>query len=119
MERVDALLELLASGYRARWVGGEADAEGVHSFPYVDYDPRVFDGLAAAIELAGGSDLHYLERIAPLKEIPPQEMSVDQLATWFTWVMRGERFTLGHIVWFIEDGSLEIALRRLTTLKAR
>lgn len=112
---VQELLELLSSGYRAQTVGGGVDEKGIHRIPGYDFDKRVDAGLDAALNLTG-VDSNYLERIQRIESEPISCASLEDLAAWFTWVQRGERFCWGHIAGQIEDGRLEELLHRLLQL---
>lgn len=118
IERVAQLLTLIQSGYEPSWMGLEPRGDGTHPWPWVEYDPRVQAGLQAATELAGGADRDYLDHIEDVHLQPVLDRSRRQLATWFTWTSRGERFVTGHIAETIASGELEQSLLRLLALVA-
>lgn len=114
--RVRALVDLLAEGYEPQWTGLEPNPDGSRTFPYVSYDGRVHEGLDAAVELAGGSDRDYLARIDAVHARPEEDLTLPELATWFTWVQRGERFVDGHIAEHLRNGEVGRRLARLLAL---
>lgn len=69
--------------------------------PYPDYDSRVMAALGTL-----KSDYQYLEHHSKLEGKAVDKMTLNDLATMYTFILRGERFCDGHIASFIEDGSL-------------
>ena len=69
--------------------------------PYPNYDNRVFYVLGSL-----PSDYAYLDHYSDLENKAIKDMTLDDLATMYTFIVRGERFCDGHIASFIEDGML-------------
>ncbi len=74
-----------------------------------DYDPLVWDALVAAHELLG-PDYQYLSTMAEVRDAQVDRLSRKDLSTLLTVMVRGERFSTGHLIKFIEDGRLQQAL---------
>ena len=108
-------LNVLRSGYVVEWSTGYTDEKGFSHLPYPQYDERVFAALQSAMRVSG-SDREYLLHIDAIREHPIEEASMTDLATWVTYVMRGERFCDGFIAGFVEDGRLHKMLERLLVL---
>ncbi|RGE20087.1 DUF6508 domain-containing protein [Leucobacter sp. wl10] len=77
------------------------------------YDRRIFDALYAAYNHVAGPDHDYMSNIEPLREAPIPSASMSDLSTWFTYLMRGDRFDDGLIAAYIEDGRLLQMFERL------
>ena len=81
--------------------------------PYPNYNERVI----AALDTLP-SDHEYLSHYEKLKDKAIRSMTLDDLATMYTFILRGERFCDGHIVSFIEDGRLlELVDRHIELLE--
>ena len=109
---VRALAALLDAGYQASYDGGASGRGRMGAPSWPVYDDRVFAGLEARRELAG-TDFDYLEHIEGIEQQPISRASVEDLATWFTWLVRGERFCDGHIARNLESGRVRELLTRL------
>lgn len=80
--------------------------------PYPRYDQRITDLLLMTKQDKDYS-LHYEE----IKNKPLSELDLNQIATMFTFIARGERFSDGHIAGFVESGKLLILAERFRELK--
>lgn len=81
--------------------------------PYPNYDERVI----AALDTLP-SDHEYLSHHEKLEDKAIRSMTLDDLATMYTFILRGERFCDGHIASFIEDGRLlELVDRHIELLE--
>ena len=69
--------------------------------PYPNYDNRIFDVLGSL-----PPDYEYLDHYGDLENKAIGDMTLDDLATMYTFIIRGERFCDGHIASFVEDGRL-------------
>lgn len=115
MQRISTGIELLEGGYTVEWTSSRVTESGAHTMPYPNYDRRLMEALWGASELVG-TDFSYTEHIDEVRDLGVPGMTRDQLATFLTWVQRGERFSDGFIAEFVEDGKLLQALRRAAEL---
>lgn len=109
-ERVAAVRTL-----RAVLAGGEGTPEGVPAGDALSLsadDDRVMSGLIAAQELSG-VDLDYLRHVDAVSDRGIAAASLADLGTLFTYVLRGERFSEGHIRAAIATGKVARMLDRL------
>lgn len=83
------------------------DNPKVQCNPYPDYDARVMNALGT---LTG--DKNYQTNYDKLKGKAIEKMSINNIATMYTFLLRGERFCDGHIASYIEDGTLLRLIRR-------
>ncbi len=112
LQAVHALRDMLAEGHRVEWKGGEKIGHNTFTTAWPNYDARLWTGVEAAQELLG-SDYEYVEHIERVQARPIRDASRSDLATWFTWLVRGERFCDGLIGSAAESGELLALLRRL------
>lgn len=116
--KIEKAIEIVQSITKIRWGGGTPsgkkteDGQDIITFPYPIYP----DGLIESIyEL--GIDPDYLENWEKgCKDIPVEKMDTAQLKTYFTWMVRGERFCDGLIAEEIESGKAIKALERYREL---
>lgn len=113
-------IAVLRGGYReVEWVpvagsGGRASDSGpVATMP--DYDDRVWAALMAASRILG-ADPNYLATMGTVVEMRVQDLDRDQLRTFITVMLRGERFVTGYTARYIADGRLLEALDRVMLL---
>jgi hypothetical protein len=99
------------------WQPSVLQADGSRTFAWPKYPQPVMVALMAALEVTG-ADYAYLEHIEAVRQIPIDSASSSELATWFTYLFRGERFSDGHIESFIRSGELQAMLERLLDLSA-
>lgn len=111
-DRVQALIDLLEAGYVPTWPEPRRSPQGHLLMSGPAYDPRVNAGVLAAARLLG-DDQDYLVNIRELRERPVEGCTRRELATWFTYFARGERFSDGFLAGEIEAGRLLAALRHL------
>ena len=109
---VRALAALLDAGYQTSYSGGPPGGVGAGGPRWPVYDERVFEGLEACQELAG-TDYDYLGHIEGIQTQPVSRATPAELATWFTWLLRGERFCDGHIARNLESGRVRELVTRL------
>lgn len=107
---VRALRALLSEGY-----GTDAAPIAVTGAGGSDYDERVLPGLVAARELAG-VDVDHLRNVDRVSDRGIAVASLADLGTLFTYVLRGERFSEGHIGAAISNGKVGRMLDRLGEL---
>lgn len=107
---VRALRTLLAEGYATPEAPVAVTGAG-----WPDYDERVLPGLAAAQELAG-VDVDYLCHVDRVSDAGIDAASLADLGTLFTYVLRGERFSEGHIGAALANGKVGRMLDRLAEL---
>lgn len=112
LAQLRALIELLRTDYEVEWTPSKVLSSGANMFPYPSYDGRVWAGLEAALELVG-TDFSYLDHEDRRDPRRIEIASRDDLSTWVTFIMRGERFCDGHIGASIEDGLLLQILERI------
>lgn len=79
--------------------------------PYPVYTPEIM----AAFTLLK-LDRQYLSHYEKLGRKPIAEMNVNEIATMLTFIVRGERFSDGHIASFVESGELLELMLRLREL---
>ncbi|WP_298864308.1 DUF6508 domain-containing protein [Microbacterium sp.] len=99
------------------WQPSVLQADGSRTLAWPKYPQPVMVALMAALEVTG-SDFEYLEHIEAVRRTPIASASSSDLATWFTYLFRGERFSDGHIEGFIRSGQLQAMLERLLELSA-
>lgn len=75
--------------------------------PYPRYDPRVM-----AVLKSLKSDSDYLTRYEAIKDKAITTYTLAEIATFYTFLVRGERFSDGHIAAYIEDGTLYRLVKR-------
>ena len=91
----------------------KASAEYLRSEPKVVFDPYpVYDDRVMRALNTFKPDYDYLEHYAELEGKAAADMSLEDLATMYTFIVRGERFCDGHIASFIEDGDLLALVER-------
>ena len=115
LSRVAAGVALLESGYSVEWTPFRQADNGVFTPSYPAYDDRLMAALSAALELVG-QDRDYVSHVDSVSGAPVSEMTSEQLSTFFTWVVRSERFCDGAISDFVQDGRILLALRRVAEL---
>ncbi len=87
--------------------------EGVCN-PWPDYDPSV----VAALDTL--NDYDYLQHHEQLEGKAIESMNIKEIATMYTFIRRGERFSDGHIGAYIEDGTLyRLILRHIELLEKK
>lgn len=79
--------------------------------PYPVYSAEIM----AAFDLLK-PDRRYLAHYEKLGRKPIAEMDADDIATMLTFIVRGERFSDGHIASFVESGELLELMLRLREL---
>lgn len=86
--------------------------EYLETGPKVEYDPwpRYNGAVLGALDTL--TDLNYFENRERLGDKDPGSMSLEDIATMYTFIRRGERFCDGHIAGYIEDGTLLLLVRR-------
>jgi hypothetical protein len=99
------------------WQPPVLQSDGSRTFAWPKYPQPVMVALMAALEVTG-HDFAYLEHIEAVRRTPIASASSSDLATWFTYLFRGERFSDGHIEGFIRSGQLQAMLERLLELSA-
>lgn len=109
-------IDLLRSGYEVQWAGGEV-VDGVINMRWPDYDKGLWSALTTAYS-AIGPDYKYLENFRDIEHLEVPELNREQLSTWLTWVLRGERFNDGFVEQRVIDGRLLSALERSVALLA-
>lgn len=75
--------------------------------PYPSYDGRIFTVLKSL-----GIDEMYMQNSEKLENVPIETMSLENLKTMYTFILRGERFCEGTIASYVEDGSLAKMVKR-------
>ncbi len=79
--------------------------------PYPEYEPAVMTVLGSL-----QTDTDYLRHYEKLKDKAIESMSLTEIATMYTRMLRGERFSDGFIAENIEDGTLYRLVLRHTEL---
>ncbi|MBR5641551.1 MAG: hypothetical protein IKW92_05435 [Firmicutes bacterium] len=95
--------------------GGGKDEDGVIIMPYPLYDDEVYDWMKAVGD-TGLTDHDYLEHMEALRDKPVDTLTAEEIMTWFTYYLRGERFCDGLIAGALESGELEALGNRLREL---
>ena len=108
--------ELLISGYQVQWTPSRMTSSGAWTMPYPQYDDVLMKALWAAQDIVG-ADFDYLASYKRVREVPLGSVSGAELSTWFTYILRGERFSDGHIAQYVESGELLMLLERLFVLR--
>ena len=85
----------------------------IGQWPLTYYDQRIMDALYSL-----EPDYKYVKNYPLIKDVPIEEMTLDQIATMYTFIYRGERFCDGHIYGYMENGILrKLILRHLELMK--
>lgn len=103
---VRAAAEWVTTGDCAEWLWATTS----HEIPDV-----VWDGVMAAHYLAG-PDFGYPDTIGQIIDEPVGEASWRDLATWFTWQSRGEKWSMGHLRSEVGSGRLPALFARFLEL---
>lgn len=96
IDKLDSVIEFLQNN------------KTVECNPYPQYAPEIFDALGMLEVDKNYSDNH--EKIASK---PISEMNRKEIATMLTFISRGERFCDGHIMSYVESGTLLQLMQRL------
>ena len=81
--------------------------------PKVSYNPwPIYPDVVMEALHTLPADYDYLEHHDLLENKPIASMNLDDIATMYTFIQRGERFCDGHIAGFIEDGTLYMLIQR-------
>ncbi|MCD2497709.1 MULTISPECIES: DUF6508 domain-containing protein [Microbacterium] len=115
-EHVQRGRELLLGGYQVQWTPSRMTSSGARTMPYPAYDDVLMKALWAAQSIVG-TDYEYLASYKRVREVPLGSVSGPELSTWFTYILRGERFSDGHIAQYVESGELLVLLERLIALR--
>jgi len=76
--------------------------------PYPSYDKRIIDLL-----LSIGEEIEYMTKYDLIADKDINEMNLDGLKAFYTFILRSERFCDGSIKAYLEDGTiLKLALRQ-------
>lgn len=68
---------------------------------YPSYDGRIYEVLGSL-----GMDENYMSNYEKMKDVPVEQMTLDNLKTMYSFITRAERFCDGAIAGYVEDGSL-------------
>jgi hypothetical protein len=115
-EQVQRGRELLLGGHQVPWTPSRVTSSGARTMPYPAYDDVLMTALWAAQNIVG-TDYDYLASYPRVREVPLGSVSAAELSTWFTYILRGERFSDGHIAHYVESGELLVLLERLIELR--
>ncbi|WP_433676470.1 DUF6508 domain-containing protein [Microbacterium gorillae] len=115
-EQVQRGRELLIGGHQVQWTPSRMTSSGAWTMPYPEYDDVLMKALWAAQDIVG-ADYDYLDSYERVRAVPLGSVSGAELSTWFTYILRGERFSDGHIAHYVESGELLILLERLFVLR--
>lgn len=110
-EEVHRGRELLLSGYQVQWTPSRLTASGAWMIPHPANDDVLMGALHAASTILG-TDFDYVATLERVRGVPIGSASVSDLSTWFTSILRGERFADGHIAHYVESGELLMLLDR-------
>lgn len=81
--------------------------------PYPQYDSQIYKLLDSL-----GNDHDYLNNYDKIQDKSINKMTLHNLRTKFTFILRGERYNDGHIAAFVKSGELlELAKRELKLLQ--
>lgn len=69
--------------------------------PSADYDDRVMRALNTL-----DYDDDYMKNYEKIQRKPAEQLSLDEISTMYTFIVRGERFCDGHIAAYINDGTI-------------
>ena len=75
--------------------------------PYPSYDSRIYTVLHSL-----GVDDMYMNNHDKINDKPIETMSLENLKTMYTFILRAERFCDGAIAGYVEDGSLAKMVKR-------
>lgn len=75
--------------------------------PYPSYDGRIYTVLNSL-----GIDNMYMDNYEEIKDKPIEALSLEDLKTKYTFILRAERFCDGAIARYVEDGSLTKMVKR-------
>lgn len=74
--------------------------------PYPDYEECVMQVLGTL------EDDRYLSNYEKIRDKNIESMTIKEIATMYTFILRGERFCDGHIASYIENGTLYMLVKR-------
>ena len=118
-EKLERYILAIERGESATVIGGEREADGTVTMPSVDYS-EVLDELVEDFYQSELEDLEYranAEGLIGKNLLPDSEriaaMTIAEIGTCLTYIIRGERFCDGHILRFLKNGALKALLERL------
>ena len=115
MEKLDELIDLVKSIEKIEWIGGDVigrteDGKEIRQWPYPIYPDGLYEALYGLLEL----DKDYIENYRKLSvPFDYDSMTIDELRTVITHLVRGERFCEGLIAEAVENGTLLKILMRI------
>ena len=86
---LDSVIEYLSSNPKIKWN------------PYPDYNGKIYEALGML-----APDMKYQKNYKRLGRKPIEKMNRREIATMLTFILRGERFSDGHIALYVENGDL-------------
>jgi len=89
---LDDCIELLESGYKVEWK------------KHPEYDKRMWDIFNLLVERQH-IDSDYMNK-AYVREKEIEDLTIDEVYSYLTWLMRGERFCDGHVSEYVDNGIL-------------
>ena len=98
------------------WGGGKKQPDGSITWPFPIYGPEVDEWIRLMYELEL-TDHDYMEHFEAIKAKSVEKMTRDEVLSYMTYLIRGERFCDGLIAGALRDGTLEalsVRLRQLT-----
>ncbi len=124
-EKIDALTQFLpvfetpGREFYMRWEGGEKDKDGVIQMPYPVY-PADVEQFFRLVNQSCWLDIEYTRKDAGAKlkdDVFIVQASLDDIRTLLTHCLRGERFSDGFWGGVLEQGRVQLILRRLVQLR--
>lgn len=88
-ENLDSVIEYLSSNPK------------IETNPYPEYNEKIYQALGML-----KTDMKYQKRYKKLEGKPIEKMNRREIATMLTFIVRGERFSVGHIASYVESGDL-------------
>ncbi len=80
--------------------------------PYPNYDTHVWQALSMLPD-----DSKYISHYEKINGKPISEMKRKEIGTMLTFILRGERFSDGHIAYYVESGQLLELMKRLKEIE--
>ena len=101
--------------HKVEWSETEENEDGSITIPVPLYNDEVRNWIHAFYDLKL-LDKNYLDNCEYIKEKNIFELNFNEILSYFTFIIRGDRFCDGHIASFLEDGTIELLEKRLAIM---
>lgn len=88
------------------YFSGNPEVKIVRGYP--EYSHQVYEALSLL-----DTDIDYQNNYDKISDTPIENYTLENIATMFTFISRGERFCDGHIASFVENGTILKLLKQL------